>query len=152
MDYNGEEYKNNKWELMGSPTRDMFKYLHKDKMGRGFYATDLDLALIGKPDGIAYGIIGFIDWKAEGDDLTFSEVIAYNILKLVAPIFIVWGKTPEAGPFRILQYQKGIINPYPRPPTVHWTPRDICKDWAELKRWEIKLRQQRTHHLKDNYG
>src|SRR5262245_4425800 len=80
-------------DLKGSPSRDRFKYLHKQMLPKTAWACDLDLVLIAKtPDAF---IPAILDAKMPGDDLTFAEAIGYaSILRMEAPfrppIFLIW--------------------------------------------------------------
>jgi len=123
-----------KQELIGSPSRDLFKYLHK-KLSPRLYATDLDFVLIGRAP---YRIIGFVDVKKTDEPLTFAEVVGYNRLKEIAPVYIYYTKDVENGPFEIYQYQEG--DPAPEPPRYSQKRVAFCKTWDDLENWELKLR------------
>jgi hypothetical protein len=124
-----------KYDLKGSPSRDTFKLYHKKKMPSSFYACDLDLILVQKPPQI----IAFIDFKKKGDIIQFSEVLAYNILQAVAPVYIVRGDSPENGPFQVYRYLDG--NYIPDPPHVSLEITTYCPDWQSLREWEAILRK-----------
>lgn len=123
-----------KQNLTGSPSRDTFKRRHKD-LCKQFYACDLDFVLIAKEP---YRIISFLDYKKLRENITFSEVIAYNILKQIAPVYIVRGKDPEKGPFVVWEFKNG--DPKPDPPTVELELIKQCETWAVLEIWEMELR------------
>jgi hypothetical protein len=127
-----------KQELKGSPSRNGFKYLHK-KLSRRFYACDLDFILVGKSP---YRIIAFLDYKRQTEPLTFSEIIAFNELKKLAPVFIVRSNNVEQGPFQILRFEGG--DPTPDPPVYNLTAIHYCKTWQDLEDWEAGVRKIET--------
>lgn len=122
--------------LKGSVSRDTFKQKHKEQLGNGYYACDLDLVLVEKspfPD-----IIAALDYKKDSDTVTFSEVITYNaLIARGIPVFIVKGDA-DTGRFVIQRYLNGN----------HYKPRceviDCCEtcEWSEFKDWENSLRQE----------
>lgn len=124
-----------KQNLKGSERRDTFKFLHKKRMPGWYYATDIDFALVSKEPP---GIIAFLDFKTPWEDITFAEVLAYNVLLGVAPIYIVQSSSPESGPFRVLQYVSGDW--HPEPPVVNLVPMQECMGWEDLTLWEAGLR------------
>lgn len=125
--------------LRGSPRRDAFKHAHKAKLGPGFWASDLDLVLIRKAPP---GIVAILDCKQPGEPLSFAEVIAYNALMRLVPIFVVEARDAETGPFRVLAYHGGDWRP--SPPIVRLEPVADCADWAALGEWESALRRGTT--------
>lgn len=120
--------------LEGSPNRDRFKRLHKD-MGPGYNGCDLDFVCV---DKYPPGIVCFIDYKTPSDSVTFAEVLCYNALKEVAPLYIVEGQDPNTGPFRIVQYMEGDWRP--EPPIVKLEERYVAANWNELRKWEQGVR------------
>lgn len=138
----------------GSPSRDFFKVFHKHQCPSTFYATDLDFVLVAKgPERI----VGILDWKTEGDALTFSEVIAYNaFLEVGFKVFIVEGvmvakeeKGPEGvvalpigvTPKRVYRYRGGNYRPDPPKTELELvTQGDI--GWKGFKMWENELRKK----------
>ena len=126
-----------KKNLKGSPSRDQFKMLHKQKAPGGFYACDLDFILVAK---FPARIVAVIDYKKGQEKITFSEVIAYNELVKHFPLFIIQGKDTEDGPFIIEQYIKGDWKPNPCIVEVQ-TIRQ-CESWEDLVEWENKLRSK----------
>ena len=126
-----------KENLKGSPSRDLFKQLHKKMMPRSFYACDLDFVLVSKYPN---RIVAFIDYKTKNDPVRFSEVVAYNELIKQAPLFIIISKKDEieSGPFHIFQYFGG--NPKPEPPEVEMNLVLNCLSWKELSIWESEIR------------
>ena len=117
----------------GSPSRDAFKRKHKD-LAKYLYACDVDFVLIDKepfPD-----ITAILDYKATNDDITFSEVIAYNgLIKRGLPVYIVQGDV-DSGQFVISRYLGGN---HRRP---IYQLKEICKtsSWKEFENWETRLR------------
>ncbi len=124
-----------KENLIGSPSRDIFKSKHKKLLSKKFYACDLDFILVAK---CPFHIVAFLDYKKGREPITFSEVIAYNILKQIAPVFIIRGGKPETGPFKIFKYNNG--NPSPEPPIVDLVLIRHCESWTDFGDWEQELR------------
>lgn len=123
-----------KQELQGSPRRDVFKRRHKDLPGN-LYGMDVDFCCIEKhPNGIA----AFLDFKTPWESITFAEVIGYNALMSMAPVYIIRAPDPEQGPFQVFAYMAG--NPGPDPPDVRLELRETCPNWPALGRWEAKMR------------
>jgi hypothetical protein len=88
-----------------------------------------------------FRIVAFLDYKRLYDRVTYSEVIAYNILNdsEIAPIYIVRSRQPVDGPFLISRYEWG--DPVPNPPTWEETPLRQCGTWADLADWECEIRR-----------
>lgn len=126
----------------GSPSRDTFKRKHKD-LDKTLWACDLDFVLVDKspvPD-----IVAVLDYKQADDNITFSEVIAYNALMgRGLPVYVVVGDA-EVGAFIIYHYRGGN----------HKKPRcdmaEVCRtaDWQEFADWEKTLRNRRFNRLKE---
>lgn len=122
-------------QQQGSPSRDLFKRKHKD-LNKEFYGCDIDFAFVTKrpfPD-----IVAIIDYKKNHDEVTFSEVIAYNALvNRGIPVYVVIGDAEE-GSFRVFQYAGGH----------HARPRfDLVEvattaNWAEFEEWERSIRDR----------
>ena len=127
-----------KKELKGSEKLDMFKYMHK-KLNRSYYAADGDLVLITKYP--SPGVVAYLDYKANGDSVTFSEVILYNEWLKTKPVYIVQGNDPENGPFDIYSYLGG--NYIPDPPDVELQYICTVETWAEFEQWEKSIRDKR---------
>lgn len=128
-------FDSNKLHLRGSPRRDLFKQMHKT-LDHAFYATDIDFALVSKSPP---GIVAFIDYKSPYDMVQFSEVLAYNVLSKIAPVYIIEAANPQTGPFAISLFSTGDYRPHP--PKVKLTLIAECRNWEELEAWERKLRQ-----------
>lgn len=133
-----------KQQLQGSPNRDLFKRKHKE-LNPSLYALDLDFVLVGKNPP---GIIAFVDYKAGNDKITFAEVLAYNALMKLAPVFIVQSDNPDTGPFVVYRYLDGDY--LPEPPIVKTREEAICKTWNELEAWELELRYAYKMRNEDN--
>jgi len=74
--------------LIGSRSRDIFRYAHKHLLPKSNYGGDIDFFLLSNN-----GILAFIDYKTEGDKTTWTEEIAYK--ELIGKgylIFLVQGK------------------------------------------------------------
>lgn len=117
----------------GSPSRDKFKRKHKD-LSRAFFACDIDFVFVQKtpmPD-----IVAAIDYKQSGDDVTFSESIAYNALvRRGIPVFIVIGNV-DTGAFEIKEY----IGGHHRIPVARYGSTVYVNSWDEFASWERQLR------------
>ena len=121
--------------LRGSQSRDTFKYMHKQCCSPKFYASDLDFMLVEPP-----GLVACLDFKLPGQEVTFAEVLAYNVLLKTSPVYIVESPSPEAGPFKIYQYLGGDW--HSRPPSVELVFVCACEGWGAFSRWEGQLRQE----------
>lgn len=127
-----------KQNLIGSPARDLFKQAHKLHAPAYCYACDLDFILITKKPTAR--IVAFLDYKGMFDDVSFSEVIAYNSLMSIAPVYIVRGKDPQLGPFDIQEYRGGFWQP--EPPMVNLKHLYHCDNWNDLVAFELSLRDK----------
>ena len=120
--------------LKGSPSRDIFKFMHKQQC-KEHWGCDLDFIWVMKypqPD-----IVAGLDYKTECDEVTFSEVIAYNALLFRGiSIYIVVGDA-ESGCFDVYEYI-GCHHSRPR-----YTLEFICKtnSWREFHQWQAEIRK-----------
>lgn len=127
----------NEWtkQQQGSPSRDRFKRKHKD-LCRSFFSCDIDFVFVEKtpfPD-----IVAAIDYKQTGDDVTFSESIAYTALvRRGIPVYIVTGDV-ETGQFIIKEY----IGGHHRKPIARYGNELECDSWDQFQQWEQWLRNQ----------
>jgi hypothetical protein len=125
----------NTWKMCGSPIRDRWRFLHKDKLGPGFNGTDGDFFIIDMNNKIP---VAYIDLKSgNGDDVTPTENVFYRwIANKGCPVYLLWIKDVEIGNFRIdlldnfgkYEYFKEV------------------KTWDEYKAWETEIRQQTNNH------
>ena len=120
--------------LKGSPSRDLFKQAHKN-LSKQFYSCDIDFVWVGK---YPPRIIAFLDFKLPRDRVTFSEVLAYNDLLRIAPVYIVESPDPTTGPFKVYSYSGGDFRP--NPPDVELEHIETCPDWLSFGKWERKVR------------
>jgi len=124
--------------LRGAPRRDAFKAAHKTELGRGFYAADLDLVLVAdRPPRL----VAFLDCKQPGEALSFTELVTYNRLMDVAPIYIVEVRDAARGPFTIKRFRGATIT---APGLPHlWQLEFVltCMGWAAFRVWEAALRR-----------
>lgn len=124
--------------LKGSPLRDLYKQLHKSRLPGHMTGCDLDFVIVEKnPDCI----VAFKDVKRVGEPVTYAEVIAYNRLKDVAPLYLLYTAGEEAlaaGRFDIYRYLGG--NRGPNPPTIRTELYGRIDSWGEYRRWEQALR------------
>lgn len=78
-------------QLIGSKTRDIFRWVHKQIFSSGFYASDIDLVLISPEEASTpditlallskKGILAFIEYKTEFDEkITWAEETLYDDL------------------------------------------------------------------------
>lgn len=121
--------------LKGSQSRDLFKLMHKQTHPRN-YATDIDLAMVVKYPWPHMPF--YVDHKSGNENLTFSEVVAYNdALMRGQRVFIVRGDA-EAGRFVINEYTGGH---HGRPT---WSEVFACEvdDWPAFHRWEESVRKE----------
>lgn len=125
-----------KRNLQGSDRRDIFKRVHKT-LSRRFYACDLDFVWAEKSPP---GIVAFVDYKHPSDGVTFSEVLVYNTLLKIAPVYIIESPNPELGPFKVLSYLGGDWRP--EPPMVHTELARTCPTWAALEQFEQEIRDR----------
>lgn len=128
--------------LVGSDSRDDFKRRHKD-LHSSFYACDLDLCWISKNPP---SIIAAIDYKKDGDGITFSEVIAYNNLREQdIRVLIVQGDC-ETGEFCVSEYVAG--NYRPNPPQVQLEHVTDTTCWDDFEDFQMKFRRDEEQRLK----
>lgn len=132
----------------GSPSRDLFKWLHKQLLDRRFYAVDCDLELISKTP-VPF-IVARIDFKTASDGVTFAEAIAYNELvhRCGIPVYIIEAAAngfaqadASQHRFNIYRYKHGDWRP--SPPVVDADLEMRAISWSELGRWEDQLRRNR---------
>ena len=124
-----------KRNMKGSVTRDEFKQWHKT-LSPKFYASDLDLVLIGKNPP---GIVAALDYKMPNDHVTFSEAILYNqLLTWGVPVFLIYS-IPPFDSITIMEYLGA--NWKPEPPIIETV--DILLDISpqEFEVWERELRR-----------
>jgi len=125
--------------LKGSENRDTFKQAHKEFLGNGFYGGDLDYVVVEfKPPGI----VAFYDYKMPGDSVSNTEVVYYNELIKIAPLYIVESQKPREGPFKIDIYLLGKTNGIDIPPTVCTQEICICKNWFRFRCFEAIMRTE----------
>jgi hypothetical protein len=122
-------------QQIGSPSRDSFKRKHKD-LCRTFYACDIDFVFVTKSPHA--DIVCVIDYKKSLDEITFSEVIAYNgLIRRGLPVYIVQGDV-DTGRFTISRYVGGHhAKPESKTIAVHET-----KDWQAFSEWEKSVRDK----------
>lgn len=121
--------------LKGSPSRDEFKRLHK-KLSPQFYACDIDFVFVEKEP--TADIVLAVDYKAEGDAITFSETIAYNsLIRRGIDVYIVKGDV-DTGCFQISQYVGGH---YGRP-RADLLQVASTQSWEEFGEWERQKRNE----------
>ena len=77
--------------------------------------------------------------KRPGEPLSFAEVLAYNELAEIAPVYIIEVRDPETGPFSIRRYRSGDW--HPSPPVVVSDFVTTCTGWDALRAWEQAVRE-----------
>lgn len=116
-------------ELKGSPSRDLFKWLHKERLGNGFPACDADLVLCQFRFGKSFPI-ALLDFKTTRDKVTDTERGFYDWLEANGlPVYIVTGTDMDESDIRQMKVSK------------FGTDLELfCGDWLRFKAWEQKLR------------
>lgn len=135
--------------IKGSPSRDLFKQLHRDheETERWFYGSDVDFCFVTKrpePD-----IVAVLDYKQPADSVSFAEVIVYNsLLDAGFSVYIIEGRSSitatekEDHTFDIYQYERSPDNPVPSPPEINKTVVVEGVGWTGFFDWEQSLREQ----------
>jgi hypothetical protein len=136
----------------GSPARDHFKFMHKQKMNKDNWALDVDLELVEKHPFPF--IVARLDYKQSSErlNITFTEALSYQYIAgvptpLRIPVFIVEGYffSPETDDkdHRFNVYELLSADYRPNPPT--WKKQCVLSNatWEELAQWEKELRVQR---------
>ena len=116
-------------DLKGSPSRDLFKWAHKQLFPKSFWGFDLDLVLLSRK-----GILCALDYKKETDELTPVEIGGYNdLLEKGISIFIIVGEVKEPKDLcKLLVYKYNESQKFEKPNLEL-----ISKNYAE---WEISFR------------
>jgi hypothetical protein len=121
--------------LVGSQSRDDFKRRHKD-LDCTFYACDLDLCWVSKNPP---SILAVLDYKKDGDRITFSEVVAYcDLIEQDVKVLIVQGDC-ETGQFCIQQFVAGDYRPYP--PKVELAYMADTESWEDFGDFQREFRR-----------
>lgn len=119
--------------IKGSSSRDTFKYMHKQQC-KDHWGCDLDFIWVMKsphPD-----IVAGLDFKAYGDEVTFTEVIAYNALLMRGiAIYIVEGNA-ESGEFVVYKY----IGGHHYKPSYTLQKVEKTETWEQFHRWQASIR------------
>ena len=123
--------------MYGSPRRDRFKQMHKARLSRDFYASDLDFILVTKspmPD-----VVACLDYKAsDAEATTFAEVIAYcALLRRGIAVYRVTGNV-ETGAFVIDRFDGG----HHREPRTQFVRVAEVHSWEQFGQWERLLRDE----------
>lgn len=131
-----------KRNLQGSPTRDRFKFLHKQKLPNNYCASDADLFLVDWDRGLP---VALLDFKCGRDKISRTEVIVYAwVWRKELPVYIVCANNKEdleEGRFEIYQWDRksgyNELVPSALPHIVS------CANWDEYCRWEYSARFSR---------
>ena len=118
------------------PARDQFRRVHR-YFGAGFYACNIDLALIEKYP--VAGVVAYLDFKKPDDRISFTEVITYLVHQKIAPVYLVRAADPSNGPFQIAAFVTGDWQV--DPPICQVTFERTCETLAQLRQWEYSLRK-----------
>jgi len=145
----------------GSPARDTFKGLHDDLGPGEFHALDVDFEFVDKRGKTRCSpepaIIARIDFKRPGDNVKYSEVVAYNwMLARGVPVYIIECSDPDFADipadehrFEIRRYYGGDF--HDPPDTVQKTvARDLT--WQQLFEWERCFREDGPGAYRRRYG
>jgi len=134
-----------KRDLKGSKNRDEWKRAHKEQLGNGYYGGDLDYVVVEfKPAGV----VAFYDYKMPYDSVSNTEIVYYNALLQIAPLYIVEGSNPQKGPFKVSRYVKGHPVAYNKPPIVNLEFVRVCQNWREFGEFEMSLRENYRYSLR----
>ena len=142
-------------KLFGSPLLDAFKFIHKE--APGFYASDLDLALVEEGDPhlalveqVPEGVAAFLEVKRKGERFSFAQITLLNQSRQLAPVYVVivrvdpspYPDFPRGGPVPqvVIEYLGGSRGPRGSPSS--WTPGKSFEvgDWKGFWKWERELR------------
>lgn len=145
-----------KKQLRGSPSRDRFKYLHKQMLPRAAYALDVDLELIEKWP-VPF-IVARLDFKLENDSVSFTEALTYQwCIDLPKPhsipVYLVVADAnfkeedsdPDTHRFAIHQILEADYRP--DPPAIRQNLVAKFLNWELLSEWEMKLRKNRRFEM-----
>ena len=112
------------WNLKGSKIRDEWRYLHKQKLGKGYHGIDGDYFLV----DFKAGIVAYLDLKHGDDSITETEKVAYQeFIDKEIPVYIIDIRDVEKGHFYILGY-----------PDMEYLK--MVRTWGEFGEWEKELR------------
>lgn len=143
-----------KYNLKGSPSRDAFKFWHKQKR-ESFYGGDIDFFLIEKVyvnNHPHAKIIALLDFKTNTEKLTFVEVAAYEHFRnLGFQIFIIHANVVFKNDnsvdlaesfqrFAIYKYIAGDWKPRPPRYELKTIKSNITPD--EYWQWETNIRHK----------
>lgn len=129
-----------KRNLQGSLSRDIFKRLHKQKCDSDHYATDADLVLVAKNP---YRVVAGLDYKQYGDEVSFTEAILYNwFIDRDVPVYLIYSQSLNGFPdsvHRFDLYRYYYADPGPDPPIVEKELKAQDLTWKALNDWETRL-------------
>lgn len=126
-------------DLIGSPLRDKFKHMHKNRLGRKHFAADLDLCLI--EFGSDPFVVALIDYKSHSDNITDTEAVLYleAIRSWRVPVFIM--RSDDMERFDIYKLVDGKV--YPSHSDLSFVTVLLDVGWDEIDKWETDLRAMR---------
>ena len=150
--------------LLGSKSRDWFKWLHKQLLPKNSWALDIDLELVEK-EPMPF-IVARLDFKVGNDRISFSEAIAYSTFigmphPYRIPVYIVYANhlfkshaeneslSPEdrillAKKYHRFTVKKLISADYrPDPPKTEEIVVLENATWEEFSKWQTQLRNNR---------
>ena len=119
------------WDLCGSPARDRFRLLHKQKLGKGYHGSDGDLFLI---EFDRRTPVALLDFKSnDADTISDTEKALYLWAEESGcPVYLVWAMDLEAGKFQVDRWS--VTGKYEHVKTTY--------TWDEFGKWELELRQK----------
>lgn len=128
-------------DLKGSPLRDRFKHLRKQRMSRRFFASDLDLCLI---EFDPPRVVALLDFKSGSDNITDAEAVLYltALRQWKVPVFIIrcdnLGSEPKEHCFDVMELTDGQVLPTHSDLKFRMVLKNAS--WKELDEWERDLR------------
>lgn len=141
----------------GSPSRDRFKFLHKQLLPKYAWALNSDLELVTKKP--APFVIARLDFKLDGaDHISFTEAISYKQfismpMPYTIPVYIVKAaanfknEDEPVDRHRFHVYQLVDCDYRPFPPKTDERLLVGPVTWAGLCDWEMSLRKQRENEM-----
>jgi hypothetical protein len=126
--------------LIGSASRDMFKWYHKNHLSKYFWCFDADLVMVEKNPP---GIVAVMDFKETWDAVTFSEALGYNaFIERGIPVFLIWSNVlDETNPFTLFSVTEYLGGDWrPNPPKIETRSVLDRVSRHEFEQWETEIR------------
>ena len=130
-------------DLIGSPLRDKFKHMHKNRLRRRHFAADLDLCLI--EFGSEPFVVALIDYKSSSDNITDAEAVLYlEAMRMWhIPVFIM--RSDDMETFDIFRLVDG--NVYRSHSDLDFRSVLSGVGWDGIEAWETALRDSRRREM-----